>query len=91
MNARIETTGSPTARPVTIERLGPEGCFGVVLVGVVVDGEGTLDVVDKLNVDEIDNAGIKALGLEKNDTFGLMKMPWLVSVILSIKPGGFTR
>lgn len=97
-SASTEAEESPAARPATIERLGPECNVEVVLaeavVFVVVDGEGTLDVEegtldvgDELDVDRVENAETKALGLGEDVTFGLMTKPRLVSV-LSIKPGG---
>lgn len=91
ISASTEAEESPAARPATIERLGPECNVEVVLaeavVFVVVDGEGTLDVGDELDVDRVENAETKALGLGEAVTFGLMTKPRLVSV-LSIKPGG---
>lgn len=94
-SASTEAEESPAARPATIERLGPECNVEVVLaeavVFVVVDGEGTLDVGedvgDDLDVDRVENAETKALGLGEAVTFGLMTKPRLVSVSL-IKPGG---
>lgn len=88
MIARIESTEKPAARPATTEWLGPEGNVGVVLAeAAVADGEGIVDAGDELNVDGVDNAGTKALGLEEAVTFGLMTKPRLISV-LSTKPIG---
>lgn len=88
MIASIETTENPAARPATTERLRPEGNVGVVLAeAAVVDGEGILDAGDELNIDGVDNAGTKALGLEEAVTFGLMTKPRLISVLLT-KPIG---
>lgn len=88
MSASLKTTPNPAARPATVERLGPECNFEVVLAeAAVFDGEETFDSRDGPNVDGVDNTVTKALGLKEAVTFGLMTKPRLVSVWL-IKPLG---
>ena len=85
MRANIEITQNPVARLATAERLKSECNGGVVLAeDVVLDGEGTLNSWDRLDVEGIMT---KVLELEDVVMFGLIRKPRLFRV-LSIKPGG---